>query len=63
MGCIVDINAYRHLAYKGDRNIFVTVCPDGNVIYNGRIMTLLEVTAFVLGEPVEDYRERWEVIW
>lgn len=40
----------RHLYWKTDDKIFVTLCEDGNVIYNGKVMTLAEATSIILKE-------------
>lgn len=40
--------AVRHLYWKGDHRRFVTVCPDGSVILDGRVMTLAEATGELL---------------
>lgn len=53
MARIVDIRQSgvpRHLFWKCDRKTFVTVCEDGNVIFNGVAMTLSEATSIILKE-------------
>ena len=51
MAVIVDFKRAdepRHLYWKGDHSVFVTLCDDGNVVYNGRVMTLAEATSLIL---------------
>lgn len=38
----------RHLYWRGDIRIFVTLCDDGNVILDGRVMSLEKATEIVL---------------
>ena len=40
----------RHLFWRGDRNKFVTLCEDGNVILDGSVMTLARATEILLKE-------------
>lgn len=40
----------RHLYWKGDHRTFVTLCDDGSVILDGRVMTLAQATGILLKE-------------
>ena len=40
----------RHLYWRGNRSRFVTCCNDGNVILDGRVMTLAQATSILLRE-------------
>ena len=48
MAVIVEMNPPEYLYWRFDRRLFVTMCCDGNVILDGRVMTLSEATAILL---------------
>lgn len=50
---IVSISEARHLYWRADGTKFVTVCDDGNVIYNGHVMSL-QTAAALLSEESKD---------
>lgn len=50
--------AVRHLYWRWNSDRFVTLCGDGNVILDGRIMTLAQATSILLketGVPVSHF--------
>ena len=47
---IVSIDGTTHLYWKADKTRFVTLCSDGSVIFDGKIMSLAEATAILLDE-------------
>ena len=49
---VVSIDEARHLYWRADVRKFVTLCDDGSVIYNGRVMSLRMATAILLSEEL-----------
>ena len=63
MALIVEMKAVmavRHLYWKADRRKFITLCDDGSVIFNGKVMTLAQVTSRLLKEEGVPPRFFWE---
>lgn len=48
MAVIVEMYPSKSLHWRFDRRRFVTLCCDGKVILDGRVMTLAEATSLLL---------------
>ena len=55
----VPLHADRHLVLRSDPRVFVTQCPDGSVVLDGRVMSLSEATERVTGSASEHPEELW----
>ena len=54
---IVSLLAFRNLVLASDTSVFVTVCPDGSVVLDGKVMSIGEATAIVSRD--KDATETW----
>lgn len=50
MAKMVSIRNVTHLYWKGDKRRFVTMCENGDVIFEGKVMTLCKATSILLRE-------------
>lgn len=61
---LVHLLSFRTLAFRYEGSVFVTYCPDGNVILDGEIMTLREATERVSKgmDFGEDFADCWRCV-
>ncbi len=60
MAVVVDMSKPVHLHFRADSRIFVTLCSDGNVIFEGHVMSLEEATKMILDDNRTPILCYWE---